>query len=482
MLRRFALPVILLMGVSTHAMAAATTEEAQRITGVLQAYLGKEPGVVTVTPNGEAFAVKIDLAPHFAKIPDKNVSVTISPIEWTVTDQGGGKWKVDQDQKMSFAFKAEGKVDMKGEIGQIKGTGIFDEALGAFESSSGDISQLGYQQTVTDSGKTGTVTYTIESSHYEGKMTGNGDSAEGTSSWSFSKLRETIATPAAEGSPAMDFTISVPSGTNDGVIKGLKPKALLDLAAFIVARPSKEQIVADQATLKDKLRAVLPLWNTVSGTATLNGLSVNTMLGNFGLDKLDMAVDLNGIVADGKLREKFVLSGLKTPPGIVPAWAESLMPQQMTLDFAGSGFDLAAPAARIIDAMDLSKEPPVPATMDAELQKLLLPTGSFTFSMGPSEVVAKIFDLKAEGTLAAGPQTAVPSGSATIKLKGIDDIMQVIQTAPAEMGLQQMAPMIIVAKGMGKQETDGYYSWKIETTPAGSVTVNGVDVSKMGGQ
>ena len=72
------------------------------------------------------------------------------------------------------------------------------------------------------------------------------------------------------------------------------------------------------------------------------------------LDKLDILVDMNGVVADGKLREKFTLTGLKTPPGIVPAWAESLVPQQMTLDFSGTGFDLAAPAAKIIDVMDLS--------------------------------------------------------------------------------------------------------------------------------
>ncbi len=99
-------------------------------------------------------------------------------------------------------------------------------------------------------------------------MTGTGDSADGTSTWSFSNLRETISMPGAgDGSPAMDFTIAVASGSQDGVIKGFKSKAVLDLTAWLVARPSKEQIIAGQAELKDKLRAVLPLWNNVSGTA-----------------------------------------------------------------------------------------------------------------------------------------------------------------------------------------------------------------------
>jgi hypothetical protein len=482
MLRRIALPVILLMGISTHAMAAATPQEAQRLTVLFQSYLGQQPGVVSVTPSADSYAARIDLAPHFAKIGDKSVSVSLSPIEWTITDQGGGKWKVEQDQQLSFGFKAEGQVEMKGRADKIKGTGIFDEALGAFASSSGDISKIGYQQTMMEAGKTGTVTYTIEAMHYESKMTGSGDNADGTSSWTFNNLRETIAMPARpDGTPAMDITITMPSGTNDGVVKGMKPKALLDLTAWLVARPSKEAVVADQAQLKDKLRAVLPLWNSLSATSTVNGLSVNTMVGNFTLDKAEVAVDMNGIVADGRLREKFTLSGLKPPPGIVPPWAESLVPQQLTLDFAGSGFDLAAPASRIIEVMDLSKDPPIPPTMNAELQKLLLPNGKFTFTMGPSQLLSKIFDLKAEGSLAAGP-ASVPSGSAIVSLKGIDEIMQVIQTAPPEMGMQQMVPMIIVAKGMGKQEADGYYSWKIESSPTGGVLINGVDPSKMGGQ
>jgi hypothetical protein len=67
-----------------------------------------------------------------------------------------------------------------------------------------------------------------------------------------------------------------------------------------------------------------------------------------------------------------------------------------------------------------------------------------------------------------------------VKLKGIDDIMTAVQSAPPEMGLQQAAPVIIMAKGLGKQEADGFLSWTIEGSPAG-VTINGVDPMKMGG-
>ncbi len=51
--------VFLFTSASASALAApATPEEAGRLTGVFQAYLGEEPGVVTVTPTGESYDVK----------------------------------------------------------------------------------------------------------------------------------------------------------------------------------------------------------------------------------------------------------------------------------------------------------------------------------------------------------------------------------------------------------------------------------------
>jgi hypothetical protein len=109
-----------------------------------------------------------------------------------------------------------------------------------------------------------------------------------------------------------------------------------------------------------------------------------------------------------------------------------------------------------------------------------MPNGTVALGLGPSEVIAKLFDLKLEGSMKAGP-VAPPSGQATVKLKGLDEVMAALQSAPPEMGVQQIAPMIIVAKGMAKNEADGTLTWNIESTPTGGVLVNGVDVTKMGG-
>lgn len=72
----------------------------------------------------------------------------------------------------------------------------------------------------------------------------------------------------------------------------------------------------------------------------MNDLSVNTMLGQFGLQKIDVQVDANGVVENGALREKLTISGLKMPDGVVPPWAASLVPQTFTIDFNIADFNL----------------------------------------------------------------------------------------------------------------------------------------------
>ncbi len=483
MQRLSALTLILLGCTSAQALSAASPEEAARLTAVLQSYLSAEPGVVTVTPSGEGYDTKIDLAPLLAKVKEPGFSAQVSPIEMKLTGQGGGKWQVDQNQPLVFQMKVDGKADMKGSIGAVKSSGVFDEALGTFATQSSDMTEFAFEQTITEQGKTTKVSYTLAAVHHESSMFASGGGVDGTSKYTMTGLRETIAVPGRSdaGMPPMEFAVEVPSAVLDAKVKGLKPHALNGLAAWFVAHPAADLIKADQAALKDKLRDALPLFQSVGATYSFSDMSVNTMMGRFGVAKLDVVVDANGIVEDGRVREKFTFSGLTLPDGIVPPWAATLVPSTFTIDFNAADFNLAAPAKLIIDNFDLNQDPPLKPEMEQQLLQALLPKGTVTVGLGPSEVIASIFDLKAEGSMVAGPM-AMPAGQALVKLKGLDEIMAAIQAAPPEMGMGQMAPMIIVAKGMGKQEADGYLSWKIESTPQGSVTINGVDPMKMGGQ
>ncbi|MFO1133558.1 MAG: hypothetical protein U1E16_16295 [Hyphomicrobiales bacterium] len=471
-----------LLGVSAPALAAATPEEAQRLTTLFQSYLGNTPGVVSVSPQGDSYAAKLDLTPLFAKVKDPTVSLTLSPLEWTLTDQGGGKWKVDQSQPLDFAFGVKGQGETRGKIGTVTSTGTFDEALGGFSTSTAEFKAIVADQTMTEGGSTTRISYDIETVSMQTAMQGTPESADATSTYGFTGLKETISVPAAaDGStPAMDVVITSPTGKQDGVIKGLKLKAVSDIVTWLVANQEPQAVVAQQAVLKDKLRAALPLFTSLSGSSTLDDVTATTPFGPVAVKQFGFGAEMNGVVADGKLRETFSFTGLQIPQALVPAWAAGMIPGNFSLDVGVSDFDLAAAAALILDKIDLSKPDPLPKELDAPLMQALMPKGAVTITLGPSQILARLYDLTAAGSMTAGP-VAMPAGQALVKIKGLDETMAALQAAPPDV--QQMSAALLLVKGLGKAEADGSLSWKIESTPAGAITVNGADVSKMmGGQ
>lgn len=470
-----------LLGASAPALAAATPEEAQRLTALFQSYLGQTPGVVSVTPQGESYAAKIDLAPLFAKVKDPTVSLSLSPLEWTLTDQGGGQWKVDQNQPLSFAFGVKGEGETKGSVASVVSTGVFDEALGGFSTTSAELKAVTAEQTVTDTGATTRVSYAVDSVSMQTTMQGSPDAADATSTYSFSGLKETVSVPAAADTPAMDLVLTAPSGQQDSTIKGLRLKAVSDLVTWLVAHQDPKEIVAEQAVFKDKLRAALPLFTSLSGNSTVDNLTATSPFGQFAVKQFGFGAEMNGIVADGRLRQTFSFTGLEVPAALLPPWAAGLVPESFKLDVGVADFDLAAPAALILDKLDLSKPEPLPKDLDAPLMQALMPKGSVTITLGPSDILAKLYGLAAEGSMTAGP-VAMPSGQALITMKGLDETMAALQAGPPD--IQQMSAGLLLVKGLGKAEADGTLSWKVETTPGGAITVNGADVSKMlgGGQ
>lgn len=470
-----------LLGASAPALAAATPEEAQRLTALFQSYLGQTPGVVSVTPQGESYAAKIDLAPLFAKVKDPTVSLSLSPLEWTLTDQGGGQWKVDQNQPLSFAFGVKGEGETKGSVASVVSTGVFEEALGGFTTTSAELKAVTAEQTVTDTGATTRVSYAVDSVSMQTTMQGSPDAADATSTYSFSGLKEIVSVPAAADTPAMDLVLTAPSGQQDSTIKGLRLKAVSDLVTWLVAHQDPKEIVAEQAVFKDKLRAALPLFTSLSGNSTVDNLTATSPFGQFAVRQFGFGAEMNGIVADGRLRQTFSFTGLEVPAALLPPWAAGLVPESFKLDVGVADFDLAAPAALILDKLDLSKPEPLPKDLDAPLMQALMPKGSVTITLGPSDILAKLYGLAAEGSMTAGP-VAMPSGQALITMKGLDETMTALQAGPPD--IQQMSAGLLLVKGLGKAEADGTLSWKVETTPGGAITVNGADVSKMlgGGQ
>jgi hypothetical protein len=472
----------LLLSVSTSALAAATPEEAARLKTVFQSYLGTTEGVVTVKPSGDNYSVILDVAPLAKKAQTNGVEFSFSPIEMMLNNKGEGKWGVSQDSPISFDVKAGESLTANFKVETYRFKGVFDEKLSTFESASSEMKNLTLIENTNDpaQGKTDISVTIKDVTTEQSAVSGANGGVDLKANYKFSSLSEIIHTAGDPTGkmPPLNLVVSAETGTYDTTAKGLKAKSMLDIVAFFISHQSKDQIVKDQATLKTMLNAALPLFDNVSGTSTLNKFSVASPIGPIAADTLTVVADINGFVKDGKLRESLSLTGLAIPAAIVPPWATTLVPKNLTFDFAGSGFDLAAPGQLILSALDLAKDPPLPANFETTLMPSLLPTGAALITLNPTSISNDLYNFSAEGSMTAGP-AAQPSGKALIKAKGLDEVMKVIQAAPPEMNLQSYTGMILGFKGMAKAEADGGLSWNIETSVDGKVTVNGIDMSKL---
>lgn len=477
----FALP--LLFSVSHSAFAAATDEEATRLTEVFQSYLGAEPGVVTVETDGDGYALTIDIAPLTAKATDPNTTLSLTPIELSLTDKGEGKWDVSQDGPLEMKLKSGSAVEANIKIESYTWEGVFDEALNTFESASGEMKNMSLVETINDAaqGKMN-VSATVKSAKIEQTgVAGANGGVDSTSKYVLDGISETIVTPGnpATNAPALNLVITAETGNYDVTGKGFMAKSMLDIVAFVISHQSKDLIIKDQVALKTMITSALPLFENMSATSTFNKVAVATPIGPVAFDSMSVVVDMNGLVKDGKLRESVAFTGISIPTAIIPPWATTLVPKNVTFDVQGSGFDLAAPTALMINALDLAKDPPLPAGFEATLLPVTLPKGTADITLHPTSISNDLYSVSAEGTMTAGPSTPIPSGQATVKVKGLDEIMKVIQAAPPEAGLQSGTAVIVVAKGLAKTDADGSLTWVVESKGDGKVLVNGVDTSQM---
>jgi hypothetical protein len=340
----------LFFSVSQNALAAATAEEAARLATVFQSYLGTEAGVVNIAPTGDDYAVTLNFAPLAAKAAKDGAKIDISPFSFNLTPKEAGKWTVSMKGPLALSISALPAMAMDLKSETYNWSGEFDESLQYFTQGSGDMSNVTLSEKIDDpaQGKTdATITIKSVKLTQTGEANADGHGADVTGGYEFEGLSETIATsgsPAAQ-IPPMNIQLTAATGKYDTKASALQSKSVLDIIAFLVAHPSKELIIKDQSILKTTLMGALPIFENVEGEATLKTVAITTPIGPVGMDEMAFTADINGLVKDGSFGESVSFSGLTLPAAIVPAWATTLVPKDMTFDFTVSDFDLATPAS-----------------------------------------------------------------------------------------------------------------------------------------
>lgn len=486
---RILLSAALLLSASTaSALAAATPEEAARIQAAMETYLGKEPGVITVTPDGDAYTIKLDAAPYFAKITEPNVKAFADPYVFKAAPTGSGQWTVSGTGTWGFQLNADNKLQMSVRLGDQNWSGTYDEALVAFTKSSATYSNIAVTQSMPDpSGNTTNIAYNIQSVTAETTAAPAGDGTVDSTSTIIMNNITTATTVAGAGGQAappelamMNYSMASPKLSYTTAAKGMSYRPVMELLAFFVARPDKQLIIADQTLLKEKLKAAVPVFKRMSGSATYEALTVTTAMGQFEAATAGGEANMNGLVKDGFLQEKLAFTGFKMPAALLPPWATELVPTNFSVDFSLKGFDLEAPTQMALAQLDFSKPEPLPAGFENQLLPAFLPTNAVTIDLGASEISNALYSLTYSGQITAG-LAGMPTGKADIRLKGMDAIIGKLQAGGADPNVQQALAGLIGMKGFGKAEADGTVLWAIDASIPGKVLVNGLDISAMVG-
>lgn len=464
----------------------ATQAGADELTALFQAYLGTTAGVVTVAPEGESYGVKLDLALLLAKAPLDKLEASVSPLRLQLTDQGDGTWAYQLNQPVSLDYTLPdgegGQAKTETNYGSVKLSGLFDEALGASRTMHMEMADVAKSQFQVG-GPLGEMVGTsrVKSIVMNGGATSGSAGVDGRYTQTISEGSFSLTIPGAPQGP-ITITGTIADGKFDIATTDYQPAALLGLWSWFVAHPTEELIKADRASLKPLIERALPLFGNVAMDGAYRTVAVDTPVGPFSADELGVALDMNGLVADGKVREALTVKGLALPEGLVPPFAATLVPTEASLDFAASGFDAAAGAALGLGLLDLPDGAAPPEGFEGQLLSALLPDGTVDITLAPGAVVAPDYRLTYQAALAAGPGQPAPVGTAKLTLVGIEAIQKALQSAPPELGGQAMMA-VGMAGGMARPGADGELVWEIEMTEAGALLVNGVDMAAMmGGQ
>lgn len=474
------LAVLPLVFAGSTAFAEATDAGAARLTEVFQTYLGTVDGVVTVEVDGDSYTLTLDAAPFTALAAESGGTAAISPLIMSLTDNGDGTWDVTQDQALSMTMSTPGQVDMTVAVDNLTSDGVFDEALMSFTSSSSEMTNLKMVQKIIDpSAGEMTITIDVASASYETTgVVGVAGGVDSTVTMQMTGFTEAFVLPPSEGAPGMPVSVTAESITQTGKVDGLRPDAFYQAIAWFVANPGAEAMMAQKAGMKAILQAGLPLFGAMTTNSTATNIAITTPMGGVGMAEMGIDLNMNGVVAEGKVQQAIAIKGLTLPVDMMPAWAVPILPEDMSIDLQVTGFDAAAAANVAMGLFDLPAGVAPDAAFDAAMLAALLPTGSVTIGLNPGSISGEGYALTYEGSMNAGPESDIPTGTAKITLTGIETLQAALDAAPDDIKGQAMMG-VGMAQGMAKTDESGALVWEIDASTPGSLSVNGTQM--MGG-
>jgi hypothetical protein len=475
---RYVLPLVCLLAAPPAYAQAVDAAGADQITANLSRYLGStvfEKGVVKVAVDGDAYKLEVDFDQLLSLFSaEDTLKLDFDPYVLRLKPRPDATWDVTGDMAPNGSWEAtseQGPVTGAITIADDSFSGIYDPSMAYFPVANGKFGAF----SMTSSSPDQSSDSAFASGSFELQSTKNSASGvDFTARYSMQGFTQTNRTTVPEPGMDLPMVIRSPEVSYDSSGTGLRTKPILDLLAFAVANGEEAKLKAAEPQLKTLLREALPLWEHLTGAYKWRELSVGTPMGIFGAANAGIEVAMDGVRKDGTIAYRFLVDDLTMPADVLPKWTLPLLPEDIDLNFGGSGVDLEGPATMAIDAIDLEKDPPIAEEVGDSIVAQFMASPP-KFLINRSIVRNKDTEISAEGevTFAGGK----PAVTATVEAAGFDKAMETIQQAMAAAPeAQQVYLVAVAAQGFAKTLSDGRLQWAIEMTPDGAVTVNGAMV------
>jgi hypothetical protein len=425
-------------------------------------------GIVTITPQGSAYAVTLNMAPAIAAAAKPDVSVSIDPITYLATPNADGTYAVTSDSSFKYSVSSKAQTepfDMNAALEGCKSSGTFDPKISAF--STYDINCSGQKVSIHDPKSDIDTVYGALAAKITGQASGSGGTTIGLKQ-KIDGVNATIA--LKEGQMPMSIKVAAKGATSDATLENAQLGSLFELIGVAAQAKDPQKLIADQDAIKQKVLAALPIWSNLGGNVIVSDLSVETPFGTAKLASFEEALAVTGAVKDASYGIGIKYSGLELPDTpLIPKWIGPLLPTQGNIDLKFTGVDLDAMARLAIQNFDATKEPPIPDALTPQFLQLFV-SGQPQVKLSPSTFTAASGALSAEGSMSVIP---TQKGKVTISATNLDQIIAAVNKADIPNKDSAMMGIALV-KGLAKAGADGKSVWAVDFDAATkAVSVNG---------
>jgi hypothetical protein len=466
------------LAIPVAAATDATPEHAKQIGDELAVYLGRgaiETGALSVTPVGEDYRIDINLDHVAAALAVPGLKVKMS---WSVlaTPNADGSWRLRSDAMAPISLTlplSGGEQTLEMTPQSYHYDAIFDPHLGAIIKSSATLSRL----TTVGTGPHATSKGDVEGIVMETSAIAPDDglvSVKLRDAEENSQQTSTFSTPAGSQPTMPPFKLAVSRGASviNGNINSFRNRAFLDLWAFMVAHPGVEALKSAQDELRSKLRAMLPLWDSLDMAATAQDFALEATGNSLSAKSLGVGINASGITTQSDYAFALNLDGITANSAFLPPWVKPFLPTLFAQSLKFSGLDLDAVSRYAIDNFDLNSPT---AFSPAQLERIdaIVLDGKPKLSFGPSRIKAPAYDVTFSGSaLLSTPRRA----HVTIEAANFEETLAAAQSAAdSTPSLASFVQYLVLAQKLSRKGPIGSTVWDVEVEfgEHPSVTING---------